>query len=980
MKKNMSLRTMVVALAILLVAAIPSLIRSAEEKPDTQLTTEQALQGTGLTEEEKKWVKEKEKELLKQAAELVTDGMEDGRLKKTAQYMIANVHDWSAFGGKLSAGDYRDAVNLMATVGAKELNGYIEDKLPDGMIKDGYKFLTDNVDDAKAVAIAMLDRSKSWADVGNVAWDKTKEATKKTLEEKADELVKTVINYAFGDRSLLSYTPGDVYLLLVKTEMQVIDVWSQRYDMRKQDELYALYKTSRDAGRGEFEAFDTEVSPRLVLGPYAKAFGRETSEGEVRNMLSQCYTESRETRDFGWWLRGKLREKLADEKTKTDASTVMEQMRQGLQKDLNAYLDKVRKKQQELLEKEMTAEIKKKRAAVIAEARQQLGLLERTAAQIKAYCGVFAGASAKMQKVFEELKAVQTEVGNLPALIAFAQKASRYAEDAKKLSDATTAADRLHREFESACKNAEDAATQSCNNSERITQAQTKDQAKNLMDNSINEARKSSREMTAAEEKSKELKKQQSDFAVAVQAFTQKYGNAEVQEMQTAINRIAAILNRLQGGGEARLQGDFNAAMAQMRDAVTKSDSLLAYARGLQTTIKTKLAPYPQNPEMADIVTKADGALTDAAACTSSGSYAWSGGSDRWSKRELPRFPKVDEALLRQARAAAGAQDGFKTILSPTDAVRKMGEIARTMDSRLVEMGLARRMYEKCVQNAILAYNNRWLFKVEIAGPPKASTGDEVTFEARVTSQSADRYSFRWYADGKELGSNTGTQKVTAHTQGDHTVSVVVWRWAQDTGSWVRAGDAAHAIKVAPRLQRIDITGPDQVAPKQRVNYAATLVPPVEGKIGYTWSLDGRVIGTGNTTNVQTVDAPDAAGRHTLGVKVFVWVNQQWQHVADGSRALDVRQPQGTGSRVVVAVRDSSTPATGARVTLLPAGVTKYGSDVVFEGIATGRIRLTVSAPGYLDESYELSHDGTNPNGSGHTFQLRRTGRSYTSR
>ena len=254
MKKNMTLRAMLFALAIFLVAAIPSLIRSAEEKPDSQLTTEQALQGTGLTEEEKKWVKEKEKELLKQAAELVTGGMEDGRLKKTAQYMIANVHDWSAFGGKLSAGDYRDAVNLMATVGAKELNGYIEDKLPDGIIKDGYKFLTDNVDDAKAVAIAMLDKSKSWADVGNVAWDKTKEKTKKTLEEKADELVKTVINYAFGDRSLLSYTPGDAYLLLVKTEMQLIDVWNQKYDMRKQDELYALYKAARDAGRGEFEA------------------------------------------------------------------------------------------------------------------------------------------------------------------------------------------------------------------------------------------------------------------------------------------------------------------------------------------------------------------------------------------------------------------------------------------------------------------------------------------------------------------------------------------------------------------------------------------------------------------------------------------------------------------------------------------------------------------------------------------------------
>jgi hypothetical protein len=70
----------------------------------------------------------------------------------------------------------------------------------------------------------------------------------------------------------------------------------------------------------------------------------------------------------------------------------------------------------------------------------------------------------------------------------------------------------------------------------------------------------------------------------------------------------------------------------------------------------------------------------------------------------------------------------------------------------------------------------------------------------------------------------------------------------------------------------------------------------------------------------------------------------------------------------------------GARVTLLPAGISKSGSDVLFESIATGRIRLTVSAAGYLDESYELSHDGANPNGSSHTFYLRRAGRIGTGR
>ena len=972
------LRSVLFVLAIVLMAAIPAtIIRSAEEKPDTQLTTDQALLGSGLTEEEKKWYKEKEKELLKKAAEMVTDSMEEGRIKTVTQYMIANVHDWSAFSGKLAAGDNRDALNLMATVGAKELNGYIEDRLPDGKIKDGYKFMTDNVDDVKAVAIAMLDRSKTWADVGNVAWDKTKEKTKKTLEEKSDELVKTVINYAFGDRSLLGYTPGDVYLLMVKTEMQVIDVWNQKYDMRKQNELYALYKAARDSGKGDYEAFDLEVSPRTVQGPYAKAFGRETSENEIRNMFSQCYGESSDTRDFGWWLRDKLREKLADAKKSTDASTVMENARQALQKDLYAYLDKVRKKQQELAEKELTAEIKKKRAAAVTEARNTLALLDRTAGQIKSYCQAFEGAAARLTKVFDTLKSVQTEVGNLAALVAAAQRASDYANDANRLSKMVTAADALYRDFETAVKNAEDTATRSCTNSEGVPQAPTKDQAKKLLDDCINEARKSSKEMTAADGKAKELKKSQRDFAVAVQAFTQKYSQTTVQEMQASINRITSVLALFQDGTEARLQTEFNSAIAVMRDAASKTDTLLAYGRGLQAAIKARLAPYPQSTEITDILTKTDAALTGATECAGSTRYAWASG-DRWSTRQPPKFPKVDTALLQQARTALGIQDSFKSILSPTDAVKRMSEIAKTVDTRTFELDLARKMYEKCVQNAILAYNDKWLFKVEIAGPASVPVGDDVSLEARVTAQTPARYSFRWYADGKELGSQTNTQKVRAGNLGDHTISVVVWRWAQDTGSWVRAGEGAGRIKVVARLQRVDIAGPDHLAPKQRGSYTATLVPaPAEGKYGYTWSLDGRVIGTANTSNTQTVEAADAAGRHTLAVKVFAWANQQWQHVVDGSRAIDVQQ---TGSRVAVTVRDGSSPVTGARVSLAPGGANKYGSDVVFENVPTGRVTLTVSASGYLDESYQLDHNGASPSGSSHTFYLRRTGRSYTGR
>ena len=116
-------------------------ITRAENPQDTEtnLTLQRSLEGSGLTEDEIKWLKEKEKEVMKQAAELITAGMEDeidgkkNSLKVACQYMIRDVKDWSAFAGKLSTGDYRDAVNLLATAGGGVVNEVIEDALPDAI-------------------------------------------------------------------------------------------------------------------------------------------------------------------------------------------------------------------------------------------------------------------------------------------------------------------------------------------------------------------------------------------------------------------------------------------------------------------------------------------------------------------------------------------------------------------------------------------------------------------------------------------------------------------------------------------------------------------------------------------------------------------------------------------------------------------------------------------------------------------------------
>ena len=131
-----------------------------------------------------------------------------------------------------------------------------------------------------------------------------------------------------------------------------------------------------------------------------------------------------------------------------DVETAMDKARTKVQAAVAKWVKESREKEEELMEKEMISLVKKKRDAAVAEATKQRDLLVQSTKRTKEFCATFESGETKLEKLVENLKALQTEVNNLHALIATGKKAQDYSRDAKKLNDSATNLERLFNDLE----------------------------------------------------------------------------------------------------------------------------------------------------------------------------------------------------------------------------------------------------------------------------------------------------------------------------------------------------------------------------------------------------------------------------------------------------------------------------------------------------------------------------------------------------
>jgi hypothetical protein len=92
-------------------------------------------------------------------------------------------------------------------------------------------------------------------------------------------------------------------------------------------------------------------------------------------------------------------------------------------------------------------------------------------------------------------------------------------------------------------------------------------------------------------------------------------------------------------------------------------------------------------------------------------------------------------------------------------------------------------------------------------------------------------------------------------------------------------------------IEKMEISGPPKANVRQKVQFTAYFSSvenrSAPGPFGYTWYLDGKVIGKSSSGNTQVVDVPSATGRHTVAVRGYKWVNRTWQPIGEGSAPLE---------------------------------------------------------------------------------------------
>ena len=281
-----------------------------DDGDDANFTLAEALKDTPLTDAEKKWLKEREKDLMKQAAEMVTARLDEDSKLLTAicKYTIANVKDWSAFAGQASAGDYAGVMKLAGRDCGKP-GSQVCDRQPPGRRDQEQlcSYCVENaVDAGKAAAVAMMNPNKTWPEVGEAFWKEAKSSAKTYLEKQTEELPSTIINTRSGKGSSWGIRKAICTCCLSRRNCRSsksgmpVTTWASRTNCTQ-----ATGQTA--SGASPMKTPSASCVNSWCSVPTRRPLAGQQQRGCGLRPVREHYRQSPESTRMGEWLRAKLK-------------------------------------------------------------------------------------------------------------------------------------------------------------------------------------------------------------------------------------------------------------------------------------------------------------------------------------------------------------------------------------------------------------------------------------------------------------------------------------------------------------------------------------------------------------------------------------------------------------------------------------------------------------------------------------------------
>ena len=653
-----------------------------------------------------------QKKILNKLKQELPTKLGEGKAQEYSQFVGEHIETLSKYAGEISAGEYKSAMNALADYSARQMAAKLSEKIKGKLPKDSialkvYEKIEANSEAAKKVGQAVLDPRKSWQAVGELAWNETKEILKSEAQDYSKELVKKTINSVFGDGKLAGYNPGEIYLMIIEGEMAIINAYSKYFRQSGQNQLYRMYRESRNSSGGNRHTADVITRNQyntlgsMGSGQLQTAFAAFAELGISLNQILELFDKfynspnGKENNDFYSWLKEKAKEdarQAEDEKKK-----IIEALNEegGIARNqIGQAFQEAQKLLQQLIEEHLSEEEKKKRDEAIDSAAKPLAMLERAVGYIQQACRDYDSAKISAQEASDAIKKINNDLDRLNELISIADKSNDIQDEAVELNNAWQNIQDLIEKINSYYQELS-SAVDDCY-AQNIKDAKDKEAAKKLLDKAIEAGKRAEKAYENAKPLADRLKSEGNRFTSDANEYYKKYGGNAVIKIQQAIAAIKEIINRV-GEGEQKI-ADFNSAKASMAEAIEKT-KLLDLIEEKKKEIEGILAPHNPDPEgkMADIRNKIRASLERVDCITAKQSH-WSD----FTRKKAPSLTAGSEAKIKDAENAIKKTGALGELPVFTDAITELSRQAKRGD----EIESMKFAYVLCVADALEAYAN----------------------------------------------------------------------------------------------------------------------------------------------------------------------------------------------------------------------------------------------------------------------------------
>ena len=635
--------------------------------------------------------------------------------------------------------DVKDDLTSWGASGFSTVVGDVLDEMGLESTKDVWDTAVENSEAATEImkAVARGDH--------NAAWDKIKDEYKSKVVGAARSAASGIINWAASSTgevpSIAGKSPGEIYLATLDAEIQLID-WSKRFIRERSaigdGECIRRYKNTYASNGGDtnhaYEAFaqclpTSRFSSFFEFESLARQIGLDYTTATKQFLEAHRLGQSEAWTPIEWIsarvleAKERMQSELGPELTK--AERVMSDLGQiaiDLTNERLADLaaSKLSDAQWKRIEKEVR-ELEQKINATMAEVQSTLNSLRNGSDAVEQACKTYDNQKTIAKGAFDEGIGLSAQANQLLSRL-------NGVDISACRGDGSAAPDRgarsgLSARVKSLADSLDTKLGSVCSAAAEIRGAKSKEAARKRLDDALAAAREVegiARQVSAAAD---EL----ANMSAALQS--QSGRGPRVRAAQSAIASLRGEVNSIAGRFSALRDGRFTPAKNAMGQAVQRVDNLATGSKDLFARATDCLRPFEDAPmavEPRNVLAELQRRATGVTGCQAIVKESWferdrdpspGGGpavTGPWSQREMALATPIGQlqAKLAELEAACGSIKVEPDLPAADMAADK--SLAASAKARAD--GAVARM-QKCVADAITAYNDAWL-------NPKISASD----------------------------------------------------------------------------------------------------------------------------------------------------------------------------------------------------------------------------------------------------------------